>query len=212
MTHSIISHFNDATLTQGNATTYLKSLLNITGGSSYVLGQTLTASDTIDAATPSTQWCGVLPYAYKSNKIVILLGFNKRTRKYAGFGGHCNIGETPVQCASREAEEELKAMFGDRWIIETCLEKDINHAHHSETIPQHNNYLFMYRIYFNPEINDIYQRIPTLKKETQEMCNIRWFTLEQLLSGRHLLDRYFVSDLDSGLFNTLEDRQIKNSN
>lgn len=186
-----------------DATTHLKSLLNISGE----LSKTVESPTFKRRSDDKIVWCGVLPYAVKGDEICVLLGKNKRSKKYSGFGGSPIKGETPVQCAARESEEELKGLFGDKHIIETCLDKENNYAYSSGN-EKAVTYLFLYRVFFNPDINTRYIKIPTFTKETREMVDIKWFTIKELREAERYLDWYFIQDLNNGLYETLEKRQL----
>lgn len=190
-----------------DATSHLKTLLRISGE---VAVNTSPHNSKTIFNKKEVLWCGVLPYAIAGGELMVLLGRNKRTRKYAGFGGSPNKGETPVKCASRECYEELKGLLGDKHTVETCLDKENNFSYNKGD-EQGETYLFLYKVYYNPEISDRYVNTATFTDETREMTHIRWFTMEELSEKGHMLDKYFIRDLNSGLREFLEKRQVLSS-
>jgi len=132
---------------------------------------------------------GIVPYI-AIDRIYILLGLEKSNNKWSGFVGGSEQGETVVDTALREFNEETAMVFNDFFIALKALLLKTKPIVESTSTGKD---AFIYFIKFPPNICDnIIPQFLKNKSELQEdhfheKSMLRWFTLDEIKDSPKIL-------------------------
>jgi 8-oxo-dGTP pyrophosphatase MutT (NUDIX family) len=154
---------------------------------------------------------GILPTALVNDKLVFLLGKESKydeTPGWADFGGGSETGESFMNTACREAQEELKGFLGDKKMVHKKLKRGVFEM----TIQEGSYKMFVYSEVYDPLLPVYYNSNHRFleghvkdKKEVHkkyfEKDEIGWFTVADLKRLRNRVRPYFKEMLDKIIAN-----------
>lgn len=153
----------------------------------------------------------VVPVAENDGKMMVLLGQETYNRKWSGFGGGLEQGETPVQGATREAWEESLGFLGERKNIQPrlvhigqCESRTTVHNYYTLPVDYDPKLPYYYRLAYEFILHCGKSK---LEKHCTEKLQIAWIPWVQLkdavLNGEREVSHGIV--LQSNFFQELDD-------
>ena len=145
---------------------------------------------------------GIIPYTFFNGKRSFLLGLEKSNKKWSGFVGTSESGESPQETALREFHEETTMTFLqlNQYLIES-LNRILPVIETTKT----GKYAYLWFIQFPPEI-DISRfhvnQTMTNQRMLKEKSDIGWWNIEQIRSGNVLfiLKKTILKLINTGVF------------
>ena len=140
---------------------------------------------------------GIIPVALHDNKLHFLLG-KEHSNKWNDFGGSANKGESFLQTAIREFNEETNGFFGSPFLFNKYAKQN-----HIMDITLDNDtyktFLIKYEydgnlpIYFNNNYKFMMKQFPEgqLKNGMYEIKEMKWFTLEELQKSMGIIRPFY---------------------
>ena len=125
---------------------------------------------------------GIIPYKIVNNEFIFLLGLERSNNKWSGFVGGSEPGESPVNTAIREFNEETSMIFYEYPIniinIPPIIEK---------TSTGKNVYLWFVNYPFNLNLNKFHYNQHIYQNNIyKEKSDLRWFNLNEIKNGNIL--------------------------
>ena len=146
---------------------------------------------------------GIIPYTFFNGKRSFLLGLEKSNKKWSGFVGTSESGESPQETALREFHEETTFSFLqlNQYLIES-LNRILPVIEKTKT----GKYAYLWFIRFSPDIDistfHVNQSM-TNQRTLKEKSDIGWWNIEQIQTGNVLfiLKKVISKLIDKCVFN-----------
>lgn len=148
---------------------------------------------------------GILPIAIYNNKLHFLFGKENQNEKsapgFSDFGGRVEMGETIYEGALRECAEELTGFYGNKHM----LRKTIKNSGGVYKIIHDDYHTFAFLTEYDENLPKYFNRNHKyLWNETGgaydvhlfEKIEIRWFTIDELRSNRHIFRKFYRDIID----------------
>lgn len=153
---------------------------------------------------------GIILVALNDNKLHFLLG-KEHSNKWNDFGGSANKGESFLQTALREFNEETNGFFGSPFLFN----KYAKHNHIMGITLDTNTYktfLIKYEydrnlpLYFNNNYKFMMKHFPEgqLKNGMYEIKEMKWFTLEELQKSIAIIRPFYREIIKKIMINKVE--------
>lgn len=148
---------------------------------------------------------GILPVALFRGTIFILLGQERHNNLWCDFGGSKEKGETNIQTALREGEEELNGFLGINLDLDNLVN---NNLLSSIEYDKYASFLFKVKydknlpIYFNNVNNfaekHLSDKVNKLHNGLFEKKRIDWYSLETLKDKKNklLIRKHYLPHID----------------
>jgi 8-oxo-dGTP pyrophosphatase MutT (NUDIX family) len=123
---------------------------------------------------------GIIPYTIFNKKHYFLLGLEKSNRKWSGFVGKSEPGETPKQTALREFHEETKCLF--HWVKDLNTPPIIDKTRTGKIV-----YIWFVKFpveTFFMDLSKFYSI--SLPKQFEEKSELWWFNTNEIQNGNVL--------------------------
>jgi len=147
---------------------------------------------------------GILPIALHKGKLYFLFGKENKyadTPGWSDFGGGIDKGETPLNTAIREAQEEITGFLGDDKDIKKMMKQGTFNIVHNDyhmyiCLMPYNDYL---PLYYNNNQRFLQKKLDPKIIETSkifEKSEIKWVSADALMKMRPQFRSYFKEFVD----------------